>query len=89
VEDLEALLLARMGMRCEPAAAGLEIGLDDDGVAACARRGLAEDDPLPAERVLEAVPRLDDLFSPLVSVVVRRLPWGRSSAALKIDLERG
>jgi hypothetical protein len=59
LDDLDAQLLTGVFVRAEAAAAGAEVRLDHDRLAAGARRGAAEDDPLPRLGVLDALTDVD------------------------------
>src|SRR5436190_1754641 len=81
-QDLEALLLARVDVGRGHEAVRLHEGLDDDGLAAGLARGLAKDDALAGDRVVDAVACVDHVGAPSV-----RLGSGApSNEALKIRL---
>ena len=70
--DLEALLLARMHVRRGDEAVRLHERLDDDGLAAGLAGGLAEDEPLAGDRVLDRISSTNHLSAPLVLPAQRR-----------------
>ena len=61
-EDLEALLLRRVDVGRRDEAVRLDERLDHDGLAAGVARGLAEDDALAGDRVVDAVACADHVW---------------------------
>jgi len=81
-EHLEALFLAGVDVGRGDEAVGLHVGLDHDRLAAGLARGLAEDDPLAGDRVLDDVSCTNHGCSPLFG-------WSRAGSrrVLKIRLK--